>query len=183
MPDTKSGYYSMKRLFIIFVFVNSVFILRSQVPMIPFGMGSQMFSPSYPTYGGGTGNLDYLLDPNFAIMQVQQRMAQEQALQQQLINISVQQVAEQEQKEFQQARQFRPNLTIEQFRQEKAQAYQMTKESERDESHSRIVSVKCSNCGGEGWTHKNLYMGNGKFVDHKSRCSYCHGTGTVNERQ
>ena len=144
--------------------------LRGLASAFSMGMTSYsqslMFSPSYSNLGGGTtGNLDYLLDPNLAIMQTQQRMAQEQALNQQLINVSIQQVQQQEQQEYQQAKQFRPDLTIEQFRQEKAQAYQIMKEAERfsDSSYSNLSSTSSSS-GGSSLNHT---------------CSLCHGTGKI----
>jgi hypothetical protein len=93
------------------------------------GYGQPMMYNPYSYQGGG--NMDYLIDPNYTLMQVQQQRAQEEALNQQLINLSIQQTLQQEQLEFQQAKQWRPDLTIEQFRMEKGQAIMMAKEMER----------------------------------------------------
>ena len=125
----------------------------------------QMFSPFYSNYGGGTGDMNFLLDPNLAIMQTQHQMAQEQALNQQLMNLSIQQVQQQEQQEFQQARQFRPNLTIEQFRREKAQAYQMMKEAERQEKKTETKT-------------STIIIPPSKSTSSSSKpCHLCHGIG------
>ena len=40
------------------------------------------------------------------------------------------------------------------------------------------VKVGCEHCTG-GYNYKQIYIGNGKVTTRKSRCSYCHGTGTV----
>ncbi len=60
--------------------------------------------------------------------------------------------------------------------------YGVQEEPEHIETpHYSRVKVQCSYCGGEGFTHENLYMGNGHIVDRKSRCTFCHGKGTVEE--
>ena len=158
-----------------------------------------MVSPSYPSFSGGSGRMDFLLDPNFAIMQTQQQMAQEQALNQQLMNISLQQVKEQEQQEYIQAKQFRPNLTIEQFRQEKAQMYRAMKEAERQERKENGLldggankGHQCKVCGGQGRVVKETYLGNAsqtKWCDicrkevyvahHHTSCQTCGGDGWI----
>ena len=129
-------------------------------------------SPS-PSYRSGSGNLDYLLDPNYTIMQVQQK----------------------EQQEFMMAKRFRPDLTIEEFRMEKARAYQAAKEAEREisssssrSSSSRTSSSssghsfcsycansrKCPQCGGDRRRTDNFY-GTGKSAT--DRCGVCGGSG------
>lgn len=164
----------------------------------------QMYSPN-PSYGGGfgggSGNMDYLLNPNIALMQAQQQMAQEQMLNQQLMNLSLQQVYEQEEREFQHEKQFRPNLTIEQFRQEKAQMHQIMKEAERQGTseertpYGKVSSSKghqCRVCGGSGLVVDNTYLGYASqtkwcdicrkevYVAHRHKsCKTCGGEGWI----
>ena len=40
------------------------------------------------------------------------------------------------------------------------------------------VQVNCEHCDG-GFNYKQVYAGNGQTNTQKSRCSFCHGTGTV----
>ena len=40
------------------------------------------------------------------------------------------------------------------------------------------VQVNCEHCDG-GFNYKKIYIGNGQTITRKSRCTYCHGTGTV----
>ena len=47
--------------------------------------------------------------------------------------------------------------------------------------HYQSVDVPCTYCKGEGFTHQDLYMGNGHIVNQKKRCAFCHGKGTVRE--
>ena len=149
-------------------------------------------SSSTNSFNSNTGNLDYLLNPNYAIMQTQQQLAQEQAIQQQLITASIKQVEQQEQQEYLQAKQFRPNLTIEQFKLEKAKAYQIMKEAESisetsnhkntdsSSSHSHQFCKRCSNtgvcpqCGGDGRLTDTMF-GTGKSLTEK--CGICGGSG------
>ena len=124
------------------------------------------------SYRSGSGKMDHLLDPNYAIMQVQQ----------------------QEQQEYLMAKQYRPNLTIEEFRMEKAKAYQAMKEAERESSSSSSRSSssrtssssghsfcsycansrKCPQCGGDGRRTDNLF-GTGKSAT--AKCGICGGNG------
>ena len=136
---------------------------------------------SYTSTKLPASNLDYLLDPNYAIMQVLQ----------------------QEQQEYQMARQFRPELTLEEFRMEKGRAYMAVKEAERQgnmtetrttnstsqPSSSKASSSKsCFLCHGIGkcWTcngKKTIHatFGSDKILDCPNctdgLCSHCHGSG------
>ncbi len=42
-------------------------------------------------------------------------------------------------------------------------------------------TVKCDHCDG-GYNYKQTYMGGGETRTIKSRCNWCHGTGTVNKK-
>lgn len=99
-----------------------------------YGMGYM------PTYGTGGGNMDYLLDPGYAAMQVAQQQAQMNTVNQQLISTSIRQVDEAEQAEYRAAKKYRPNLTLEQFRREKAEAYQHVNSSEAVQAHGLPVA-------------------------------------------
>ena len=57
------------------------------------GVASASMGVSNPTTGG---NMDYLLDPNYAILQAQQQQAEFDAINQQLINLSIWQTEQQE---------------------------------------------------------------------------------------
>ena len=117
-----------------------------------YGMG---YMPNYSN-GGGSGNLDYLLDPNYAAMQVMQHQAQMNTVNEQIIATTVRQVTEAEQAEYQEAKKYRPSLTLEQFRKEKAQAYQNTKSSgsttstSTSSSSTTTSSRTCLRCNGSG---------------------------------
>lgn len=143
-----------------------------------FGEG---FLNAIGSYGGGYGmgaypqasgnNLNYLLDPNYAI----------------------QQVNAQNESEYQQAKQFNPSLTREQFMQNKANVYQATKQAISggsgisNSSSTRSSSASCPQCHGLGkcWTCN----GNRKYINPLTNkyvacpnctnglCSSCGGTG------
>ena len=168
--------------------------------MSGFGYGYGMgYMPSYG-YGGGSGNLDYLLDPNYAAMQVMQQQAQMNAVNEQIIATTIQQVNDAEQAEYQAAKTYRPDLTLEQFRQEKAQAYQNANSSGSESTTTtdyqqrsttkdilnRTVgeictsckgSRKCSACNGTKVAHGlgNTYKCN--VCNENGDCPVCHGTG------
>jgi len=127
-----------------------------------YGMGG------YQTMPGGfvrNTSMDYLLDPRYAM---QQTMAQEQ-------------------QEYQAAKQYRPNLTLEQFRLEKGQAAQMSRNggygsnssssssSSSSTSHSTTSSSKaCPQCHGTGRMEYNTnppqYGVNNAY---KVKCNEC----------
>lgn len=126
-----------------------------------------------------SGNLDYLLDPNYTIQQVN---AQNEA-------------------EYQQAKRFNPSLTREQFMSMKAQAYYESQKdnsistsssssNSKDYNRSSLASTdceslrkdngrwycgntgKCGMCGGDG-----LMDGSFGFGANSLKCSLCNGTG------
>ncbi len=144
-----------------------------------YGMGGYQVMP-----GGFVRDTryDYLLDPRLA----------------------VQQVLNQEQQEYQAAKRYRPNLTLEQFRIEKGQALQMMKNSSgnssssssstsssssgsQSKSNSRdcrlcLGSGKCQTCNGKGYYYNPLDLT--KTVscpncasNHNGKCSSCNGSG------
>lgn len=132
-------------------------------------------------------SMDYLLDPRYAM----------------------QQVLNQEQQEYQAAKQYRPNLTLEQFRMEKGQAYQMMKNGSGSSSSSSISSSsstssgpsyssgsssrdcqrcmgtgKCQTCNGRGY-YDVIGIGSGRHAcpncasNHNGKCASCKGTGKM----
>ena len=143
-----------------------------------YGMGGYQVMP-----GGFVRDTryDYLLDPR----------------------LSVQQVLNQEQQEYQAAKRYRPDLTLEQFRIEKGQALQMMKNnsgnstsssstsssssSNQSKSNSRdcrlcLGSGKCNTCNGKGYYYNPLDLT--KTVscpncasNHNGKCSSCNGSG------
>lgn len=150
-----------------------------------YGMGGYQVMP-----GGFVRNtsMDYLLDPRYAMQQVQN----------------------QEQQEYQAAKQYRPNLTLEQFRIEKGQALQMMKNSESSSSSSssstsssnssrsstagyssssnekmcrRCVGTgKCKTCEGRGYYYNPLDLSKTVLCpncqrNHNGICASCGGTG------
>lgn len=155
-----------------------------------YGMGYM------PNYGGGGGNMDYLLDPRYAMMQVAQQQAQMNAVNQQIIQTTIRQVSEAEQAEYQAAKKYRPNLTLEQFRSEKAQAYQNATSSggsttsdyqqRKKDNLNRTVGENCLSCKGSGKCNAcngtkvahgfgNTYKCN--VCNENGDCPVCHGTG------
>lgn len=144
------------------------------------GMGGYGYGTGYgtgymPSYGGG-GNMNYLLDPNYAIMQVSQQQAQMNAVNEQLISNAIQKMNDAEQEEYQAAKRYRPNLTLEQFRLEKAQAYQLMNSSENTSSSSyetSTTSQNCIRCKGSG---RQVYETNPVMLgsdDYKVKCDEC----------
>ena len=138
-----------------------------------YGMGGYQVMP-----GGFVRDTryDYLLDPRLA----------------------VQQVMNQEQQEYQAAKRFRPNLTLEQFRIEKGQALQMMKNSGSSNSTSKstvkpstsnsrdcrrcLGSGKCQTCNGKGYYYNPLDMSKAVSCpncasNHNGRCASCNGSG------
>lgn len=163
-----------------------------------YGMG---YMPGYGG-GGGTGNMDYLLDPRYTMMQVAQQQAQMNAVNEQLIQKTIRQVNEAEQAEYQAAKKYRPNLTLEQFRREKAQLYQNSTSSgsstssggsaktdyqqRKRDTLNRTVGEDCISCKGTGKCNAcngtkvahgfgNSYKCN--ICNENGDCSVCHGTG------
>ena len=162
---------SMNKHYIIFCFAALLLSLSSCGEFIQ-GMATAVSAYSgmggYPTYSSSSsGNMDYLLDPNYAYMQTQQQMAQMNAVNQQLLNVSAQQVADAEQKEYQEARKYRPNLTLEEYRLEKAQAYQAVKGQQNTSNSKSSSPQKVS-------SHTQQ-----SYSTTLRQCSHCHGTGKV----
>ena len=144
-------------------------IAQGAAGMGGYGMGGYQVMPS--GFVRDT-SMDYLLDPRYAMQQVQN----------------------QEQQEYEAAKQFRPNLTLEQYRAEKAQAYQIMKEQERGSSSSSSSSSspsvttnqqsktacrscmytngKCPVCKGSGRQSSSSYG-----VSTTIQCSNCKGSG------
>ena len=124
-----------------------------------FWQGMAQGAAGYGGMGGGyqvmpggfvrNTSMDYLLDPRYAM----------------------QQVLNQEQQEYQAAKQFRPNLTLEQFRMEKGQAYQMMKDAERNSSSSSSSSSPSSS------SYRSNTTTSSSSSSGKS-CRLCAGTGT-----
>lgn len=146
-----------------------------------YGMGGYQVMP-----GGFVRDTshDYLLDPRYAL----------------------QQVLNQEQQEYQAAKQYRPNLTLEQFRIEKGQAIQMmnnggsssstssSSSSSRSSNYSsnsnnssgRMCQLcagtgRCKTCEGKGYYYNPLNLSQTVLCpnchNHNGKCSSCGGTG------
>lgn len=139
-----------------------------------YGMGGYQVMP-----GGFVRNTsyDYLLDPRYAI----------------------QQVLNQEQQEYQAAKRYRPNMTLEEFRIEKGQAIQMMNNnggSSSSSSNSSSSSTKklngsmcqlcagtgkCKTCEGKGYYYNPLDLSKTVLCpnchNHNGKCSSCGGTG------
>lgn len=144
-----------------------------------YGMGGYQVMP-----GGFVRNtsMDYLLDPRYAM----------------------QQVLNQEQQEYQAAKRYRPDLTLEQFRIEKGQAIQMmnsnsgglssSPSSSSSSSRSTTSSSNgsmcrlcagsgvCKTCSGKGYYYNPLDLSKKVLCpncqsNHNGKCSSCGGTG------
>lgn len=144
----------MKKSYLVILFSALVFsscneafwqgMAQGAAGMGGYGMGGYQVMP-----GGFVRNtsMDYLLDPRYAM----------------------QQVLNQEQQEYQAAKQYRPNLTLEQFRIEKGQAYQMMKNSGGSSSSSSSSSSLSSS---SSRSSSSSSSSSGKM------CRLCAGTGT-----
>jgi len=146
-------------------------ILTSLSSCGSFGQSFLSGMGGYGGYSGGSGyssngNLNYLLDPNYAI---QQTNAQLEA-------------------EYQQMRQVNPSLTREQFMQTKANETLIKLQSKPHQavaalghgSSRKVCSSckgdgKCIGCHGSGYRTDNMF-GNGTDYGHK--CGVCGGNGT-----
>lgn len=143
------------------------------------GMGGYGYGMGYmPSYGGvGGGNMDYLLDPRYAMMQVAQQQAQMNAVNEQIIQTTIRQVNEAEQAEYQAAKKYRPGLTLEQFRREKAEAYQHVNSSENStstrSSDISSSSKKCNHCNGTGRKVLDTNPPMFGMKDYKVKCNEC----------
>lgn len=165
----------------------------------------------YQVYPGGYArntSYDYLLDPNYAMMQYQAQKQQADAVNQQLINMSIQQAKAQEQQEYEAAKRANPYLTKEQWTAMKAQSYSMQQQEEHQSSGSSsrnstsssssssstssnygykdcthcLGSGKCKTCNGTGLQDKGFGVGKiacGVCIDHNGKCRWCQGKGKV----
>lgn len=85
---------------------------------------AQKYSTPMPqTYSMSTSNMDYLLNPYYAIAQTTAQQQYFNNVNAQLISTSIQQVEAQYQFEYEQMRQLNPSLTYDQFLQMRAQSY------------------------------------------------------------
>lgn len=161
--------------------------------MNPYGgYGYGYYSPYY----GGGGNNNYLLDPNYAMWQAQQQQAQTNAVQQQLINTSIQQTEQQEREEY--MRMTGGKITYEEWLSIKAQAAQdnsnksssQTMNNSNNNKHGSYTKDetchlchgdgKCSTCNGKHWYYG---IGGSKITcpncKPDGRCWKCKGTGKI----
>jgi len=154
------------------------------------GIGAAASGMSYTPYSSPSnrsGNMDYLLNPSFAVYQAQQQKAQEEATSRALMNISLQQAYDQEQAEYLEAKKHRPNLTLDQWRQEMGAAIQYGIQQERSvQTNSNVITTNpssnytvsphdCSYCHGKGKIiYENSVAGLGMSSDHiQKRCNIC----------
>lgn len=85
---------------------------------------AQKYSTPMPqTYSVPTSNMDYLLNPYYAVAQTTAQQQYYNNLNAQLISTSIQQVEAQYQFEYEQMKQLNPSLTYDQFLQIRAQSY------------------------------------------------------------
>lgn len=170
------------------------------------GGGYSGYSSPSSTYTNAYGgsSMDYLLDPNYAIMQTNSQMNQMNRVQENLIRKTIKDVSEQEQAEYHAAKQFRPGLTLEQFRYEKAQAYQYMNETKGESAtssrsitsksskttydnrhgykdcHACLGLKKCATCNGKGWIRHTMTNTTGDCPNCTNGvCSTCGGDGKV----
>lgn len=107
----------------------------------------------------GNNNLDYLLDPRYAAQQVN---AQYEA-------------------EYQQARQFNPSLTREQFMQMKAQASQATQNASTNTSETSVSHTESYSHSSSATSKDCLKISNGKwYCVNTGKCAMCGGDGLMN---
>ena len=133
------------------------------------GMASmQMASMPYSsTPSSGSGNMDYLLNPALAVSQAQQQVAQEQAVNNALMATSLKQTYDQEQAEYQEAKKYRPNLTLEQWRAEMGAA---TLYGKQQDNTRQVTNNNVNN---------NVQTPSSKYTISAHDCAYCHGTGEI----
>lgn len=124
---------------------------------------------SYPTTSAGgvsAGNINLLLDPNYAIRQTEAKL----------------------ESEYQEMRRYNPNLTRDQFMQMKAEAYQATKDNSSNENYSGGGSSTSSTSGTETVAKprkkdcESLHVAHGKwYCANTGRCGMCNGRGVVED--
>lgn len=172
--------------------LSAVMLLLTSCEALMQGMAAGMGGMGYGGYGMGfggvgTGNMDYLLDPRYAAAQVAQENAYFSNVFNNIASATVNQVKNQEETEWQQARQYEPNLTLDEYRWRKAQVLTLMNEAERGERsvrYSESSSVPsysgsgCRSCHGtgkcRGWQNRsatllNLYCGG------DGKCTKCFG--------
>lgn len=143
-------------------------ILAAQFPMGGWG---GYYMPSYPMpmpTPMPSGNMDYLLDPNYAIMQVQQQQAQFNDTFNQLMGITVQQVQQEENS-------FKDNFRTEYYR----ATGSYPDESMVNEAYNNYLSAKYGNgsSSNSSYGSDNNYSSESNYV--VSDCGTCGGTGTI----
>lgn len=130
-----------------------------------------------PSYGAGTtsysapstsGNMDYLLDPRYAAMQVQQQQASYNNTFNQLLNKTVADV-QQEESDFK--RRYR-----ESYRQSTGQ---MPTEEQVNNAYSNYLAGKYGNGGGSISSSTSSSSGSDPVQYESVACGTCGGTGTI----
>lgn len=175
----------------LFLFATSLLLLSSCEALMQ-GMAAGMGGMGYGGYGMGfggvgTGNMDYLLDPRYAVAQVAQENAYFSNVFNGLATHTVNQVKNQEQTEYQQLLQFEPDLTFDEFRWRKTQAQTLMKEAERGERNVRYKESSsvpsysgsgCRSCHGtgkcRGYQHASVTLLN-LYCGGDGRCTKCYG--------
>lgn len=170
-------------------------------------MESGQNAPPASRYSSPAPQYDYLLDPGYAAAQVMQQQQANDQLFNSMINTAARQVEEQNWQEYQEAKRFRPNLTYEQFMQEKAAAYAEVKRQEtgsstssgntsfgspsntssygsshtlKDCAHCSVPgNGKCGICDGKGWVFGFTDSSRHQCTScgGSGLCKFCHGTG------
>ncbi len=169
------------------MFLTSCDVMLGVLGGMAMGMASYNSYSYSPSYGASTNN-NYLLDPNYAVWQTQQKQAQYNAINQQLINQTVQQVKQQEEEEY--MRMTGGKISREEWNAIKAQAaWNDAHETNHNYNDSGSGSSssntptnsnvntssnhKCSRCNGAGRVAINTNPPQFGGVDYKVKCNEC----------
>ncbi len=115
-------------------------------------LSTAAYMPSAPSMG--SGSMDYLLDPNYAIAQTKQNMHNE----------------------WYQATGGGQTMSYDEYWATKAQIEMNAKAAQTGSSSSSYETCpECSN----GYNTKQWYAGNGQVKTTQQRCYKCHGTGKI----
>ncbi len=151
----------MKRLFIPLLLLISTILSSCEVMQ-----GIAMSMSGYGGYGStytSNGNIDYLLDPRYAIMQTQQQMNQLNAVS----NAAAKQAAWQTEQDIREGKVDLSGST------NGSHSYSSTRSSTGSICRTCQSDGKCNGCHGSGYPDNSYGTG----VDYKHKCGVCGGNG------